>query len=503
MAYVTEWTHEQEKIVIENETLIHDQLQHLLTHGDHLSDADALYALAWRLYSEDLDMGLALEIHLALIPVLRNRGDRDRLLRSLYAGGIICFYLQQKYGSLGKYAKMSQLALELFNEGASYKAQYLEIDNQDTCMYIHRCLGNVYVTLSIARYTDAKAALPPFLTSLDEALQFWQDERIRTKHPHFPWEMLVNNAQQSICTWLDILRDQPADQRDLALAMRIYNSYTILEKQMKDENLHKTWTHQRTRYVQVSSSLYIGKISSDTYIREMRSLFYSAHEDDYSPESAYCMLYIPTVMIAHIHETSRSIDKWVKREVDAIITRVAQYLRGIPASLNMTDLFSTIIASTRDIGKWMEYHDYIALMRKLFVESDLNSYARGIHLQKLVGIITRHSYGEDKQAAVSLSAWAYSIKKAICACAVASGPRRHYPFEMELLEAYDDSDILMHEDSVSSEVKSIIQLADSLETAPNILEELDPPLRDDLRQCLDLGRAQAYYEAYCAMPAMA
>ncbi len=76
-------------------------------------------------------------LHNALLAYARQVGNRDMLIRELYATAMDLFYMQDLLQYTGHSPYRLKMGM-LFGEAASYIKQYDEIQNTDTRGYIHR-----------------------------------------------------------------------------------------------------------------------------------------------------------------------------------------------------------------------------------------------------------------------------------------------------------------------------------------------------------------------------
>jgi HD-GYP domain-containing protein (c-di-GMP phosphodiesterase class II) len=392
-ACLKEQTAKKAALITQNNEIINGQLRPLLANPRSIceEDADKLFALTQKLYTYtvNLDIGIALEIHLSLIQYAKINNDCDRLVRSLYSAGFIYLQFFTRFKTDRDFILYAKKALHLFTKGASYKARYFTVENRETRMYIHRCIANVYVIQGSLRSHDDKKALAPFLDSIDTALRFWRDEKVRSYDPSFPWDAYINNTHQNICAWIDVLRKQSTENRDIALAMRVYNSYKVLEENLEYSD-SRYWSDTRTRYVKYNAHYFMGKISPDNFLNEMRGLFYQVEDDDYSNKGLYGMLSIPDAIITHIRDSARVIDKWVLREIDAIINRIINYLKKMPKTVDRQEAAGYISSCSKHILERMGFTNYMALLLKLVSFDRMTNYVHALQVQRLSEILSAH-----------------------------------------------------------------------------------------------------------------
>ncbi|MCL2854687.1 MAG: hypothetical protein FWE21_03615 [Defluviitaleaceae bacterium] len=319
------------KIMDANNGIITNYLRPLLADMT-MQQADHLYALSQKLFTltENLDMGLALEIHQGIINWARNTGDIDRLVRSLYGAGIIYQQLNAYFREGGNNLFITE-SIECFEEAAAFGQQYFDIKSKETRMFIHRCMGNKYVTSSQGGILDAEERdkrKQQFYIHFNAAMEFWNDEKVRAHDPDMPWDAFITNAHQNMCSWLAHVRNQADGERDMVLTQHVYESFLALTKQDEAEFTSRFWSNLRTQYTSRCIAYCLGKISYEDLMADLQGFFADADTADYSADGIYAMLFVPLLLIQHIGKT-RSIAG--DGEVKDIINRIREYCKNLPS----------------------------------------------------------------------------------------------------------------------------------------------------------------------------
>jgi len=571
------------KIMIENNAIIGNQLRPMLESLCDAKVADDLFALSQKLYTfnANLDNGLALEVHKGIIAWARACGDTDRLIRSLYSIGFIYQQILSLMVARKNYKFFYQEALEAFEEAASYKEHYFEIENRDTRMYINRCLGNIYVVRNSSRNVEGEGAADQFFSSIDQAIAFWSDARVRSHDPDFPWTAFLGNAHQNICIWEQVLRDQPLDSQSPELVRRVCESFAFLEENSEAININQFWTKARTENSRRFNKYFRKIISHHELIEELRDAFWAAKDDDYSAHGLFEMINVAFQLIDQLEMSTNCS----KDEIGAILARVVRYFRNVPSGISRHDTtFSWALAScAKHAGRLLDIDEYLGLLLRFTSYSHLPTYVHTVMVRDLAVILAEYfmqhspelyigmcettdvedvmSRREEILELISTAALCHDVGKVIYLDTISLHSRRLYDFEFDiikeharvdtllLLQANNDAmvcitDVIMGHHrwfdgssgykhqfcNTKSKYRFVIDLvsvSDSIDAATDtvgrsysfgltleqIIEEIkkdagtryssiiadalsDETLVAQMRQCIEQGREDAYYEAY-------
>ena len=196
------WYEEQEKafaLVSElrqaNLRLLNEQLFPELDrlHGASDETLDDLIAFADQLmdWKDNLDCGVYVTIHDALLSLYRMRRDRNRVIQELYKLGMGLYYLRRiLLGLEGPQADPFYFRNELtFAEAASYIRYFDRIDDETTKGYIIRSFANIALCCrSHKRRIDATA----------RTLKILKDESYRAQAPGLPWDAFLRGSHQQM-----------------------------------------------------------------------------------------------------------------------------------------------------------------------------------------------------------------------------------------------------------------------------------------------------------------
>ena len=177
----------------ENEQLLQQYLFPVLDElhsvpEETLADLDAFadQLLDWK---NNLDCGVYVAIHEALLRIFRVRKERDRIIRELYKLGMGLYYLNRMVIGMENEKEAPFLFANemVFTEAASYFRYYEKIDNEETRGYIIRAMANIALTTHVPKKKIAASA---------KALQIIDDENYRALASSLPWDAFRQKTHQ-------------------------------------------------------------------------------------------------------------------------------------------------------------------------------------------------------------------------------------------------------------------------------------------------------------------
>lgn len=159
-----------------------ETLRSLDEFGDRLMD--------WK---TNMDCGVYVTIHDALLAMMRVRRDRDGVIRELYKLGMGLYYLNRIItGVEGQGADALLFYNEMvFTEAASYLRYFEDLGDDTTRGYVIRCLANITLCSH-----DRKKRIDISM----RVLQILRDENYRRAAPSLPWDVFVRRTHQQMST---------------------------------------------------------------------------------------------------------------------------------------------------------------------------------------------------------------------------------------------------------------------------------------------------------------
>ena len=189
--------------------------------------ADAL--LDWKI---NLDPGVYVTIHDALLSLYRVRRDRNSIIRELYKLGMGLYY--QRRAVMGvDYNAARSFYFEnemVFAEAASYFRHFEEIGDEETQGYIIRSIANIALCAHSPKQKIAASG---------KTLQIIRDPHYREVAPGLPWDRYLRSTHQQMSVNRTSLSRGNLTQEELSLVLD--SCYEVFKPEQLSENPSVRW----------------------------------------------------------------------------------------------------------------------------------------------------------------------------------------------------------------------------------------------------------------------
>lgn len=178
-----------------------ETLRALEEFGDRLMD--------WK---TNMDCGLYVTIHDALLAMMRVRRDRDGVIRELYKLGMGLYYLNRIItGVEGRETDALLFYNEMvFTEASSYLRYFEELGDEVTRGYVIRCLANITLcTRERKKRIDISMRV----------LEILRDENYRRAAPGLPWDVFIRRSHQQMSTNRSALNRSGLTREEIAAVL--------------------------------------------------------------------------------------------------------------------------------------------------------------------------------------------------------------------------------------------------------------------------------------------
>ena len=163
-------------------------------------------------WKTNLDCGVFIAVHEALLKLYRHRRDRSGVIRELYQVGMGLFYLQRSLVSVDcKAAASLRFRNEMvFTEAASFFRYFETLDSDETRGYVIRSMANI--SISAVNYKRRiEASMRTIRTARDPAY--------RALAPDLPWDTYLRRGYQQLSTLRTQLSDPAITRTEVAAVM--------------------------------------------------------------------------------------------------------------------------------------------------------------------------------------------------------------------------------------------------------------------------------------------
>lgn len=178
-----------------------ETLRDLETFADRLMD--------WK---SNMDCGVYVVIHDALLAMERVRKNRDGVIRELYKLGMGLYYLNRILtGIEGREVDVFRFYNEMvFTEASSYLRYFSDLGDDTTRGYVIRCLANITLC--------TKERQKRIGISM-RTLKILRDERYRSAAPALPWDVFIRRTHQQMSTNRTALSKSSLTKEEIAAVL--------------------------------------------------------------------------------------------------------------------------------------------------------------------------------------------------------------------------------------------------------------------------------------------
>ena len=304
---------------------------------DNLFDAGAeeleeLEEFSFQLFNgqTELDVGLACQIHQALLSLARMRRDRSAMIRELYWLGlgrnsVVSKLVGLELSDIEEYNARMRLC---FTEAAAYLKFYDEIDDAETRGYILRSRANM--ALGQFPSPSAKIAL------LKNTLKILQDEDYQEKSPSLPWERFIYLTHQNITSSISHNKERAMTPEDTADIME--SAYIVYQQRFEEAEMQGKQPPAKSAFAYYAIEYYCGLYDLDTFLAKIEVLLNAADPSDYSRDGIYNMISLPAFYSQYLEQYPDYIPP--RREyIEDLYPRILTYADLFPGELGDSNLF--------------------------------------------------------------------------------------------------------------------------------------------------------------------
>ena len=231
--------------------------------GLHSADAETLSALEafadalldWR---TNLDCGVYIVIHDALLSFHRVRRDRNQVIKELYKLGMGLYYQRRMVtGTDCPQARALHFENEMvFTEAAAYMRYYDDIDDEATRGFIIRALANIAICAEDSHRKIAASA---------RTLRIVRDPHFRELAPGLPWDGFLRKTHQQMSSNRSVFSKGNLSGEELAEVLD--SCYEVFKPEEGVENPSIRWLWP---YYEMEFSL--GYVDLETTLKRLETL---------------------------------------------------------------------------------------------------------------------------------------------------------------------------------------------------------------------------------------
>ena len=344
----------------ENNRLLSDNLFPALDtlHSADKEETNALVRFAGRLmdWKTNLDCGVYVAIHDALLSLYRVRKDRAGVIRELYMLGMGLYYLHRSVtGVECRETESMHFQNEmLFTEAGSYFRYFQTIQDDDTRAYILRAMANVSIcTTDFKRRIDASMNF----------IQVVKSPEYRAMAPSLPWNTYLRRAHQQLSTSRSQLSNEEITQAEVAAVMDSCYEVFKPESQSAEPSLRWLWPYYEMEF-------HCGYVSLETTVERLETLIREAPEDKYDESGLYGCVQLPIYLGRYMRKNEKlQRDAELRRFLGEAYRKMLRMLMTIPPAMcdeNFHHALVMVISDFFEMDGLLSYQEVTARLMQRF-----------------------------------------------------------------------------------------------------------------------------------------
>jgi len=224
-------------------------------------------------WSTNLDCGVYVVIHDALLSLYRLRRDRNGIIKELYKLGMGLYYLDRSLvGIEEEKALPFRFRNEMvFTEAGSYLKFFEKIEDKDTRGYIIRALANIAICTEDHRRRIAVSS---------QVLNIVKDDYYRNLEPSLPWDTFLRRTNQQMSSNRQILSRGNLSTQELTAVLE--SCYEVFKPEQDNPNPNVRWLWP---YYEMEFSC--GFVSLQTTLERLERLIEAAPEGQHDMSTLY------------------------------------------------------------------------------------------------------------------------------------------------------------------------------------------------------------------------
>lgn len=362
----------EENTALLNEYLF-PELDNLYGADRTVTDSLSEFASELMDWKTNLDCGLYIVIHDALLSLCRTRRDRTGVIRELYMLGMGLYYQRRSVEGIFPHVEDYRYRNELvFTEAASYMPYFEEIEDSATRGYIIRSLANIAICTSVPRRKIAASR---------RTLEILTDSHYRDLEPGLPWENFLKGTHQQMSSNRAQLSRGDLTKEDLACVLDSCYEVFRPEEASEDPSIRWLWPYYEMEYS-------CGYADVKTTLERIEELTLRVIADRYEVSDLYGLVQLPIYygIILRDNPKYRSDPDRVRWLAEAY-RRMEEALLSVPAE-EMNDYYYYLIDLVfTDFYEMEGVPTYRELTKKLMIRLSGERYITVLKMTEVASVI--------------------------------------------------------------------------------------------------------------------
>lgn len=337
---------------------------------------DGLEKFAGRLmdWKTNLDCGLYVVIHKALLSLQRVRQDRAGLLRELYQLGMGYYYLHMYVSGMDidEVRTMNFRNEMLFTEAASYLRFFEEIEDEESRGYIIRSMANIALCTK-----DRKRKIAIGRRILDIV----RDPYYRALAPGLPWDVFLSRTHQQMSSCRVELSTGNLDREELAAVLD--SCYEVFKAQQGQERPSVRWL-----WPLYEMEYSCGYADAETTLDRMEKLITQTPVGTYDMSGLYAGIRLPLYYSHMLRDNPRLADDPIRLRFMAYASeRMLETILTCPLENQDTHFFYLVRDTVAEYHEFPGCVTYLDLSRHLLQRFAGALYRRGRKAGRILQVL--------------------------------------------------------------------------------------------------------------------
>ena len=346
-------------------------------HGAAAERLQELAAFADQLmnWQKNIDTGLYVVIHDALLSLCRVRRDRNGIIRELYKLGMGMYYQRRMLGGIEDARAMTfHFQNEMvFTEASSYLRYYDEIEDEETRGYIIRATANIAICVRPIRRRIAATS---------RVLRIIQDEHYRALAPGLNWNAFLTNSHKQMSSNRASLSRGDLTREELAAVLDSCYEVFKPEDQAENPSIRWMWPYYEMEYN-------CGYVGLEPTLKRLERLLSQTPPDQYDMAGLYGNIQLALVYgkLISLNEELRQDPKRIA-SLDRISRKMIRALMTVPVPEINEEVWgyvSLIFANYFEFRGALSYQEAILPLMKRYGGAE---YLRGRRVGLLMRILS-------------------------------------------------------------------------------------------------------------------
>ena len=322
-----------------------DEITALTDFGDRLMD--------WK---TNLDCGVYVAIHDAMLSMNRMRKNRAGVIRELYKLGMGLYYLY--HNALGiecREAESMHFHNEmLFTEAGSYFRYFGSISDDETRAYILRAMANISICSN------------SFKRRIDNSIRFIRvvkSPEYRAIAPGLPWDVYLGRAHQQLSSCRAQIASSEITQAETAAVMDSCYEVFKPETRAAKPSVRWLWPYYDMEYN-------CGYVSLETTVERLEKLIADAPEDEFDVSGLYAGIQLP-ISLGRMIKNNRKLQDNPDhiRTLGQAYRKMMRILMALPPSRcdeNFLHILIMVVTDFYEVEGLLSYRELTARLMERF-----------------------------------------------------------------------------------------------------------------------------------------